>query len=185
MTDLGSDIGVHFTKHFQMNYILETERLKLREFDLHDASFVVELMNSKDWLQFIGDRNVRNEDAAIAFLKSGPIKSYVENGFGLWLVEVKDTGAAIGMCGILKRDSLPNPDIGFAFLPGHVGRGYAREVAKATLTYALEMLKLPAIVAITRPENNRSIRLLEALGLKLQTRISASTLGEELLLYGL
>src|SRR5688572_29537117 len=116
-----------------MKYILETERLKLREFDLEDASFIVDFMNSKDWLQFIGDRNVPNEDAAITFLKSGPLKSYVKNGFGLWLVEAKDTGAAIGMCGILKRDSLPNPDIGFALLPAHVGRGYAREVAKATL----------------------------------------------------
>jgi RimJ/RimL family protein N-acetyltransferase len=166
-----------------MNYILETERLKLREFDLQDGSFIVELMNSQGWLQFIGDRKVRNEDDARAYLKSGPIKSYVENGFGLWLVEVKDTRTAIGMCGILKRDILQNPDIGFAFLPEHAGRGYAREVAKATLTYALEILKVPAIVAITKSDNRRSIRLLEALGLKFQTKISGSNGDEELLLY--
>lgn len=166
-----------------MNYILETERLKLREFGLHDASFIVGLMNSPGWLQFIGDRNIRSEEGAMAYLKSGPIKSYADNGFGLWLVERKATGNAIGMCGILKRDNLANPDIGFAFLSEYAGHGYASEVAGATLRYAFEILKLPAIAAITKPDNHKSIKLLEAIGLKLQTRIAGSNQDEHLLLY--
>jgi RimJ/RimL family protein N-acetyltransferase len=166
-----------------MNYIFETARLKLREFGLRDASFIVGLMNSPGWLQFIGDRNIRNEEDAIAYLKSGPIKSYADNGFGLWLVECKDTGTAVGMCGILKRDNLANPDIGFALLSEYAGRGYGREVAEATLSYAFETLELPAIAAITKPDNHKSIKLLEAIGLKFQTRIAGSNQGEHLLLY--
>jgi RimJ/RimL family protein N-acetyltransferase len=168
-----------------MNYIFETERLKLRKFNLHDTTFIVELFNSPGWLQFIGDRNVRTEEQAVSYLKNGPIKSYVENGFGLYLVEIKDMGTSIGMCGMLKRDGLENPDIGFAFLPDHTGKGYARESAEATLKYALETLQLPKISAITKPDNQRSIRLLEGIGLKFEKRISASNDEVALLVYSI
>lgn len=168
-----------------MKYILNTRRLRVREFEVHDAGFIVELLNTPGWLEFIGDRNVRTEKQAKYYLENGPIKSYRENGFGLYLVETKESVANVGMCGILKRDSLESPNIGFAFLPEHTGKGYALEVAMATLKYAEGQLKLPKISAITKPDNKRSIRLLEAIGLKLEKHMAWSYDNQEVLLYSI
>ena len=164
-----------------MGYILETERLRLRQFTTHDAGFIIQLFNTPGWLQFIGDRNVREHEQAVAYLQHGPIRSYAENGYGLYLVETKDANEKIGMCGILKRPTLETPDIGFAFLPDHSGVGYATEIATATLLYASDVLKIPHISAITKADNYRSIRLLEKLGMTLKRPIKFD--GDELLLY--
>lgn len=164
-------------------YILETERLRLREFTLEDTAFIIELLNTPGWLQFIGDRNVRTEEQAAAYLQNGPIKSYAENGFGLLLVETKDDATPIGMCGILKRANLDTPDIGFAFLPRFNGQGYAFEVASALLSYAKVHLSMPTVSAITLPHNGRSIRLLERLGFKFIKPFCFPNSEEELLLY--
>jgi len=165
-----------------MTYLLKTERLILRQFKNEDAGFIVELVNTPGWLEFIGDRNIHSEADAINYLQNGPIKSYSENGFGLSMVKLKD-GTPIGMCGILKRDSLENPDIGFAFLPQYMNKGYAFEMAKATLDHAIQHLKLKTISAITNPENTKSIQLLEKLGLSAIKTISSPTDGTPLLLY--
>jgi RimJ/RimL family protein N-acetyltransferase len=166
-----------------MNYILETERLRLRELTLDDTAFIIELVNSPGWLKFIGDRNVKSEEQAKAYLQNGPLKSYRENGFGLSLVETKEGNRKIGMCGILKRDTLEHPDIGYALLPEFTGNGYAFEMAHAMLQYATGQLKLPTICAITVPENARSIKILEKLGLRNMKRIQLPNNQEELLLY--
>jgi len=149
-----------------MKYILETERSKLRELTLDDASFITKLVNSEGWLRYIGERNVKTPEQAQAYLENGPIKSYQENGFGLWLVELKEDKTPIGMCGLLKRDHLENPDIGFAFLPEFTGRGYAFEAASETMRYAKEKLNLSDICAIVMPENKSSVKLLEKIGMK-------------------
>ena len=162
--------------------ILETERLILRQFELTDAKFIVELVNTPGWLEFIGDRNIRTEEAAIHYLQNGPIKSYKENGFGLSMVELKD-GTPIGMCGILRRDTLESPDIGFSFLPAFMEMGYAFEIANATINYAKDKLNLKTILAITVPTNKRSIRLLEKIGLKFIKIIYTTVDNEELMLF--
>lgn len=149
----------------RLNTILQTPRLRLRQLSVDDTGFIIELLNSPGWLQFIGDRNVKTEEQALAYLNNGPFKSYRENGFGLWLVELKQTQQAIGMCGLLKRDYLKSPDIGFAFLPAFMNSGYAYEIAQATVEYANKELKIPTINGITLPDNVRSIRLLEKIGL--------------------
>ncbi|NVO10705.1 MAG: GNAT family N-acetyltransferase [Bacteroidales bacterium] len=164
--------------------ILETERLALREFTLNDTEFIVNLLNSPGWLEFIGDRNVKNTDQAKDYLLNGAIKSYQENGFGLSLVELKHSKTPIGMCGLLKRDYLDNPDIGFAFLPDYTGKGYAFEVAKATINYAKDSLNIPCVMAITIPTNKRSINLLERVGLKFIKIITSQANDEELMLFG-
>lgn len=167
-----------------MAYIIETERLRLREFTLHDVDFIIELLNSAGWLQFIGDKNVKTVEQAKSYLENGPIKSYQTNGFGLSLVEKKDDAIAIGMCGIIKRENLDCPDIGFAFLPSFCGKGYAYEIANATLQYAKDKLKIPKIVAITKTNNNKSIRLLEKIGFNYIRPISLSDDKKDLSLYG-
>jgi RimJ/RimL family protein N-acetyltransferase len=166
-----------------MSCIIETERLRLREFTFNDTQFIIELLNSPGWLQFIGDRNIKTEEQAVNYLKNGPMKSYAQNGFGLSLVQRKDDNKSIGMCGIIRRDNLDSPDIGFAFLPEYNGQGYAYEIAYATLQYAKDQLKFSKIAAITLPENVKSIRLLEKIGLKFIKPFSFPNTKEELLLY--
>ncbi|HWJ27763.1 MAG TPA: GNAT family N-acetyltransferase [Flavisolibacter sp.] len=166
-----------------MSFILQTERLGIRPFTLDDSRFIIELLNSPGWLQFIGDRNVKTEEQARNYLINGPLKSYSENGFGLWLVEKANDHTPIGMCGLIKRETLENPDIGFAFLPIHNGQGYALEISTAVMRYAKSYLNLSNIAAITKPENIRSIRLLEKIGLKFIKPIIFPSTGEELLLY--
>ena len=165
----------------QQNYILETKRLRLRKFTLNDSLFIIELLNSPEWIEFIGDKNVRTETQAIEYLQNGPFKSYAQNGYGLSLVETKD-GLPVGMCGIIKRESLENPDIGFAFLKEFTGKGYAYEMASATLSYAMNELKISKISAITLPHNTRSVRLLERIGMKLIKSFTSQD-GKELLLF--
>ncbi len=148
-----------------MKKILDTERLSLRMLTRSDASFILELVNSPGWLEFIGDKKIRNEQDAVLYLQNGPLKSYSEHGFGLWLVQLKSSDTPIGMCGLLKREYLSAPDIGFAFLPAHTGKGYAFEIAKATRDYATTSLGIQTLQAITLPHNERSIKLLEKIGL--------------------
>jgi RimJ/RimL family protein N-acetyltransferase len=166
-----------------MNVILETERLRLREFTLDDTAFIIELLNTPGWLEFIGKRNVRTEGQAVSYLLNGPLTSYRVNDYGLWMVENKETKEPMGMCGIINRENLDTPDIGFAFLPQFEGKGYAYEIASATLKYALQVVGIPHISAITLPKNSKSIKLLEKLGLKYIKSFSFPDNKEELLLY--
>lgn len=144
--------------------VLETPRLALRELRADDAEFILTLLNEPSFLQYIGDRNVRNVDDARRYIASGPVESYARNGFGLYLVERKEDGSPLGMCGLLRRDTLPEVDIGFAFLPAHWGRGYAFEAASAAIEHARSVVGLRRLVAIVSPDNEASMKLLARLG---------------------
>lgn len=165
-----------------MNTVLDTERLVLRKLDVSDADFIVELLNTPGWLQFIGDRNVKTAADAEWYILNGPVKSYNTNGFGLYAVSLKD-GRPIGMCGLIKRDTLEHIDIGFAFLPAHSGKGYAYEAAIATLDYARKDLGLDTIVAITTQDNVQSINLLKKIGLRFERLIQMPGDDEVLMLH--
>jgi RimJ/RimL family protein N-acetyltransferase len=145
---------------------LETDRLVLRRLTPDDGEFIHELLNDPDWLRFIGDRGVRTVEDARAYIEKGPMEMYARHGVGLCLVELKATGVPIGICGLLHRDYLDDPDIGFAFLPAHRGKGYAYESASAVLEHGLRELELARVVAVTSLENDRSRQLLEKLGLR-------------------
>lgn len=144
--------------------VLETDRLIVRRLTELDAAFMLGLVNEPSWLQYIGDRGVRTLDDAREYVRKGPVEMYGRLGFGLYLVELADTRIPIGICGLLKRDTLEDVDIGFAFLPGYWGQGYAYESASAVLAYARRTLGLSRILAITSPDNYRSIKLLEKMG---------------------
>ncbi len=163
--------------------ILETNRLLLRQFKTTDASFILLLLNNPSWLHYIGDRNVRTLDDACEYLINGPMKSYRENGFGLSMVEIKNGNIPIGMCGLIKRESLEYPDIGFALLPEYEGKGYALEIASATLALAKNKPGLEKIVAITSEDNTRSIALLNKLGLHFKKMIQMSDKEDSLMLF--
>jgi RimJ/RimL family protein N-acetyltransferase len=146
--------------------VLETERLQLRELTFDDAPFVLTLLNDPSFLQYIGDKNVRNLKDARQYLLNGPMASYARNGFGLYLVELKDPQTPLGICGLLKREDLPDADIGFAFLPEYWGKGLALESASAVMNDARERLGLKRVLAIVMPDNHASIKLLEKLGMR-------------------
>jgi len=167
----------------EMTSILETERLSLREFNTTDAAFIIQLLNSEGWLKFIGDRHIKTLEQAENYLTNGPMKSYSVNGFGLSMVELKNTHTPIGMCGIIKRDNLPDIDIGFAFLEEFMGNGYAFEIAQATINFAKENLQKETILAITIPTNVRSINLLKKIGMKFEKNFSFEGSTEELMLF--
>jgi len=157
--------------------------LRIREFNVLDTDFIIKLLNTQGWLQFIGDRNVRTDDQARNYLENGPLKSYAANGFGLWMTELKHDATPVGMCGLLKRDYLEHPDIGFAFMPEFSGKGYAYEAATATMSYAKNILKMPVVDAITLKENLNSINLLEKIGMKFQRSVRVPGDLDKLLLY--
>jgi len=165
--------------------IAESERLILRILTLEDSDFILELLNTEGWIKYIGERNVKTTRQAIDYLKNGPLKSYENNGFGLYLVTLKDTGKAIGMCGFIKRDYLDHIDIGFAFLPDYIGKGYAYEIAKETLRYGFDELQKDKVLAICLPSNASSIKLLEKMSFKLNKMILTNDTHEELSLYAL
>jgi RimJ/RimL family protein N-acetyltransferase len=164
-------------------YILETPQLRIRKFTLQDAAFLVELLNTPLFLQFIGDRKVRTIADAEAYLKKGALASYEKNGFGMYLVEEKQTQAPVGACGLVDRPGLENIDMGFALLPEYIGLGYGLEVAKAVFDYAFSRLGLNKLVAIVMPENKRSIHILEKLGMHFEKMITLPDDDTQLMLF--
>ena len=163
--------------------ILETNRLLLRQLSTKDAAFILELVNEPSFIQNIGDRGVRTLEDARAYILRVAISSYEKNGFGLYLVELKDSGQSIGMCGLIKRDGLEDVDIGYAFLPRFWLKGYAVEAAAAVKDYARDALGLKRLVAITDPANQGSIRVLEKIGLKYEKMVRLSADDIELKLF--
>lgn len=147
---------------------LRIERLAIRPFTEDDAAFILELVNDAEWLRFIGDKQVRCLDDARRYLREGPMAMWTRHGHGLCCVERASDGVAIGMCGLIKRDSLDDVDLGFAFLPAARGQGYAREAAAATLEHGFGALALKRIVAITDIDNAASARVLEAVGFRFE-----------------
>lgn len=165
--------------------ILETRRLVLRRISAEDAPFVLELLNDPSFLQYIGDRGVRTLDDAGEYIRNGPLDSYRRFGYGLYLVQLKENGTPIGICGLLKREYLADVDLGFAFLPEHRRKGYGYESAAAVLAYGRDVLGLERIVAITAPDNEASARLLEKLGMRFEGTLQLPADGGESKLYGL
>lgn len=163
--------------------VLETERLLLRQFSTEDADFILELLNEPSFIRNIGDRGIRTIDGAISYILNGPVASYAKNGFGLYLVKLKETDESIGMCGLIKRDTLEDVDIGYAFLPRFWSKGYAVESAQAVKEYAKNVIRLNRIVAITDPENEGSIRVLQKIGLQFERMVRLSEDDIELKLF--
>ncbi len=167
-----------------MEMVIRTPRLNLRLLTPDDAGFILELLNSPGWLQYIGDRGVKTRSDAEAYIGERIVKSYRDNGFGLYLMALKDGQLPIGMCGLIRRPGLDDIDIGFALLPQYTGQGYAFEAAAAVMDFARNELKIPRIVAITLPANKASISLLEKIGLRFERMIQLPGDPEELMLYG-
>jgi RimJ/RimL family protein N-acetyltransferase len=163
--------------------VVETDRLILRKLTTEDAAFILDLLNQPSFLKFIGDRGVRTLDDAREYILKGPVASYERYGFGLYLTLLKESEIPIGICGLVKRETLEDADIGFAFLPQFWLKGYAFESASAVLAYGKNTLRLKRIVGITSSDNIGSIRILEKLGLRFERVTKLSDDGPELKLF--
>ncbi len=162
---------------------LETDRLYLRELSIVDSDFMLQLMNTPSWLTFIGDRNIRYKTAASNYISEKIISSYRNNGFGLYLVVMKTTKLPIGICGLVKREGLSIPDLGFAVLPEYEKKGFASEAAKSILIWAREKLLLNEVCAITTELNKKSIQVLENIGMHYQEKIVLPASKDNFLLF--
>jgi len=164
--------------------IIETDRLIISKFTLADASFFLELANTPNWIKYIGDRNLRTVNDAIDYLKNGTIKSYKEFGFGFYKLQLKEENLkTIGTCGLVKREVLDDVDFGFGLLPDYEGMGFGSESSIAILELAKTKFKLNKVLAITTPDNNNSIKLLEKLKFFYEKRVKPFEDDEELLLF--
>ena len=163
--------------------ICKTDRLQLRKFSLDDAPFLLRLLNEESFIRNIGDRNVRGLDDARNYISEKLIASYERYGWGLYLTVLKETKTPIGMCGLVKRDFLPQPDMGFALLPDFCGMGYAFEASMAILYHAENQLALPELLAITNPDNDKSCALLEKLGFIFTKQVRPPDENKDLKLY--
>jgi RimJ/RimL family protein N-acetyltransferase len=165
--------------------VLETDRLILRRLSVEDAEFILRLLNEPSFVRFIGDKGVRSIEDARDYISRGPVESYERFGFGLYLTELKESGAPIGICGLLKREALEDVDVGFAFLPQFWRKGYAFESASAVMTHGRKVVGLKRIVAITSPDNDASIKVLEKLGLRFERMTKLSDDEPEVKLFAL
>ncbi len=165
--------------------IAETTRMTLGYLAVDDAAFIKELYNTEGFLRFVGDKQIHSLDAAKAYLNTGPLKMYTEKGFGLYKMTLTETGSPIGVCGLIKRDSLEDVDLGYGILPEFEGQGLISEAARATLKYAHEELKLTRVVAITLEDNGASGAVLRKLGFSFERMILQGPGEPELQLYAL
>ena len=165
--------------------ILETDRLSLRQMTPDDAEFILELMNDPTYIRFIGDKGVRTIADAVEYIIKTIIDSYHRNGYGLWLVVLKESKIPIGICGLVKRDIFEDADLGYAFLADHRGMGYACEAAAAVLGYGLGVLGFARMLGLTVPENTASIHVLEKMGMKFERMVKLQPTGPDLKCYKL
>jgi RimJ/RimL family protein N-acetyltransferase len=149
-----------------MGPAVASSRLLLREATAEDAAFLLELMNEPPYIDNIGDRGVRTVADALRYIEEKYAASYVRHGFGIYVVEMRGESCPIGICGLVKRDTLDWPDLGFAYLQRYWSRGFAAEAASATLEHARRALALSRVYGVVSPKNARSIRLLERLGFR-------------------
>ncbi len=163
--------------------VTTTERLRIRRLDAGDGEFIFRLLNEPSWIRYIGDKGIRSSADALCYLESGPLAMYARVGFGLYAVELKATREPIGMCGLIKRDALPDVDLGFAFLPSHWRSGYAFEAAAAVMDHGRKDFGLARIVAILAQDNERSRRLLVKLGFRFERTVTLPPQDEVLDLY--
>lgn len=167
--------------------LLRTARLNLRLFGLGDAPFILELLNEPGFLTYIGDKGVRTLGDARDYLRQGPLESYAQHGFGLYAVELCDGArpAPIGMCGLVRREGLDEPDVGFAFLQRYCGLGYASEAAAGVVHHAATVLRLPRLLAVAAADNHGSAAVLRKIGMRFTGWVRLRAQADELRLFAL
>jgi len=165
--------------------MIHTERLILKPVSLEDAEFILELVNSKEYIENIGERNIRTLSEAQDYIQEKMVNHFKQHGYGNFLMTTKKDGAKIGCVSLYNRPDVDGVDIGFVLLHRYTKNGFAYEGAHALKIYAKETLGLSGITAFTTKENKDSQRLIEKLGLQFKKNMIFEDEKEELMLYGL
>ncbi|HEY4283097.1 MAG TPA: GNAT family N-acetyltransferase [Chthoniobacterales bacterium] len=164
---------------------IETNRLILRPFDPdRDAAFMLEALNDPGFIANVADRGVRTIEQAADYIREKFVPGYERYGIGYCVVTLKATGEPVGMCGLLKRDTLDDFDIGYSTLERYAGNGYAFEASDALMRYGRTELGLKRIIGLTSPDNAKSAHILEKLGLRFERMVQAPGFVTESRLFG-
>ena len=166
-----------------MKIVTKTNRLNLREAILKDWGFIHELVNTAKWKKHIGDRGIYDQAATENYINNSLINSYKVNGYGLFVMELKEENKSIGICGLVNRPGLNHPDLGFAILPEFERLGLTFEASKEIIEWAKNKLSFTTLLAITSPENIASQKLLEKLNFKDRKLIRLKSNETESVLY--
>jgi len=169
----------------ESGWCIETPRLRLARVSVDDSALMLAVWNDPAFIRNVADRGIRNEDQAREAIAAGPEKLFDKYGYGPYSMMLKSTGEMIGICGLFKRENLEAPDIGFAVLPDHVGKGYAGEAAAAVVNHARDDLGIETLTAIVSPSNQASIGLIEKLGLEFDRMIRMPGDDSEICLYSM
>lgn len=146
----------------------ETERLLLREVSNSDAGLIHSVLNDPDFVRYVGDRGVRTAAGAQSYIAERIVPGYREYGYGMYRVDRKPDGTAVGICGLVRRAGLDAPDLGFAVLPAFRRQGFAAEAAALVLEQARHRADIGQVLAIASPDNVSSNALLLRLGLQFE-----------------
>lgn len=145
-----------------------SQRLTIRPFTDTDAPFILQLLNEPNWLRFVGDREIHTVLDAKNYIHSKLHKHHEEYGYGFFLITKSSDDTPLGTCGIINREGLKFPDLGYALLKEHQGNGYIHEAAEIILDVVPRVFKMKTVDAITTAENIRSQNVLSNLDFKLQ-----------------
>ncbi len=165
--------------------IAETERLIIRPLRLTDTAMVLSLFNEPDVINFVGDRGIKKSEDALHYIQSGPLAMQIKLGFSLYCCQLKGSDETIGLAGLIKRDGIDEVEVGFSILSKYYRQGYAKESMNAVIDYAKTTLNLEVFQAITDPDNNASMKLLESLGFSFKSKIILPATDKEINLFEL
>lgn len=149
---------------FDSRFLPDSARLRFRLPLITDTAFYLSLTQSADYIRFISDAGLKTKEDAQAYIRDKVLKRFEDFGAGLWIIELKETSVPVGICGLVVREELPCPDLGYALLETFRGQGLASEAGRAVQQFAHQHLKLDRLCAITAPENTRSAHTLKKLG---------------------
>jgi RimJ/RimL family protein N-acetyltransferase len=166
-----------------MNHELLTERLQMNWVTEADAEFMLAVWNDPTFIRYVGDRGIRTAAEAREAVRDKVLTHYEQHGYGPCAVSLRSGGPPMGICGLFKREHLDHPDIGYGFLPPYRGKGYALEAAQAVVAHARDQLRIPKLYAIVSPDNERSVHLLEKLGMRYEGPVRMPDEGEDISLY--
>ncbi len=162
--------------------LLETKRLILRHFCEEDLDTYAEMCADPEVMRYllVG----RTFSRAESWEHMATILGHWHlRGYGLWAVEHRQTGELVGRIGFLNPEGWPDFEIAWTLARPYWGNGYATEGAQAALSYGFIKLNRDRIISLIHPENQRSIKLAERLGEKLEKAIEFR--GKQVLVYAI
>ena len=142
---------------------IETARLYLRQFMPDDLDDLCRIYSDPEIMKYL--TGVRTREATETAINT-MLKRWEENNFGMWALVHKIDRKMIGRCGLGLLDKTPEVELGYAIDKVYWNQGLATEASFASLNYGFQILKLERIVAIARPENIASQRVIQKVGMK-------------------